>query len=143
MNEIEAAFAPLASDERWGNPGGLSDERLAALEAELGRPVPEPIRRLLRYTASSEWSGPRPVQFFGYHNIRDVNQRMPPRLQGLFAFASDAGSKDYLLDEEGRLGKGAGAIFSVPAGAPLPSMLKFIAPDLPAFIGWMAEEEED
>jgi hypothetical protein len=53
------------------------------------------------------------------------------------AFASDAGPKYYLIDTEGRLGRGAGAVFKVPAGAIAPEETRYVAEDLPAFIRWM------
>ncbi len=140
MSEISDAFAPVEDDDRWFNPGGLDEARLTELEAAAGQPIPEPVKELLRYTAGGEWAGSRLVQFFDDLAIGDVNTELGSKwLPGTFAFASDGGPRWYILDVENRLGRGAGAVWSLPAGAPFESQARYVAEDIPAFLRWMIE----
>lgn len=139
MTSIAQAFGAIEHDDRWANMGALGDAEIAELERKAGRPVPSAVEELVRYTVSSEWAGKRLVQFLSLIGLIDVNRDFSE--YGLpvtaFAFASDGGSGLYFVDADDHFGKGSGAVFRVGAGSLAPAEAKYVAPSLPAFIGWM------
>jgi hypothetical protein len=136
---VQDAFADIEADNRWFSLGGLSQEELTAFEAEIGLGIPPQVRELLTYSRGGEWAGKRLVQFFERTSFRDVNTELQKWLPGAFAFASDGGSKWYLVDVSNRLGRGEGKVWSLPAAAPFASEARYVAEDIPAFVRWMVE----
>lgn len=135
--DIAAAFASLEQDARWCWAGPWPEATLVALERRLGRAMPAPIAAVVRAVGSGEYAGPRLVAFFDDVAMGDVNATRLAATPFAFAFASDGGSGWYVVDVDDGFGRGPGAVWRLPAGAPFPSEARFVASDVHAFLEWM------
>ena len=144
--ELEEILRALETESgrRWFGQLGLMEGELQQLENRSGRQLPEPVAWWLRHSNGGEWVWKPPTSERYYvmldaNSIEDVAKFIARDLPGMFPFASDGGSKYFVLDETNRHGRGANSIWGVPAGAPFEDRLEYIASDIAMFLRQMIE----
>jgi hypothetical protein len=109
-----------------GEPAG--EDEVAAAEGAIGRPLPADWRDVLAAGGGGVYGENAGVLFF---SARDVLRLNPPglhapRLAGMILFADDEGDFFYYFDPEGRLRRGAWAVFLVEKSVMRPEHSRFV-----------------
>jgi hypothetical protein len=118
-------------EEQWDFEGPPAPGEIAAAEAVLGGPLPQP---LADFYHRADGASIGHVDVFMLDEFRDVNKRRSGKDRDAVFFASDGADGFFLLDRDNRMKKGSGAVFWVDRGSRGTRGRVFAAPDLVAFL---------
>jgi hypothetical protein len=122
-----------APDDRWRPRAPADPAALSALEGRLGRALPHEHRALLLASDGGSIMGPREMILL--HEVARMDETLDDvevqtALPDMIVFGENAAGAFYYYDPEGRLGRGAWAVYWNELGALGSATSRFAGSDL-------------